>query len=114
MLPAMGGVLMTCAGARELVMPTKFGSPAYSATTVFEPCGSEFEANAATPPDNAPAPPILPLMRKFTVPPGAPSPGGTGLTVMVNVTFAPGGAGLTEETNTPDVAAGMMVAGAAL
>ena len=62
-------------------------------------------ANAATPPDNAPAPPRRPLKRKFTVPVGGPEPGGTGLMVMVKVTLAPGSAGLAEDTIPPVVAA---------
>jgi hypothetical protein len=90
-------------------MPTKFASPAYSATTVLDPFVSVLVVNVAMPPDSVLAPPIMPLVRKFTVPLGVPAPGATGLTVMVNVTFVPGPAGLGEDPITPAVAACVIV-----
>src|SRR5512137_2295737 len=101
--PATGGVLMTWFGVSVLVLPTKFRLPAYSATTVCEPSAIVLMLNVATPPDNVPEPAMLPSMRKFTGPPGVPTPGACAVTAKVNVTFAPGRAGLADEVIAPTI-----------
>src|ERR1044071_6366374 len=105
-LPATGGVLMTSLCASEFVVPAKFVSPAYSATTVCEPCARLFVVNVAIPPDNVPLLRMFPSMRKLTVPVGVPA---LDETVAVNVTFEPVGDGLAEvETAREELAAVML------
>src|ERR1017187_72669 len=103
--PPTGGVFTTC--TTLLVLPRKQPSPAYSAVTVLEPCGSELVMKAATPlPSKVTgAPSGTPLVLNNTVPVGVPEPDGTALSVAVKVTFVPGSEGLGEAVRVLVVAA---------
>src|SRR5690348_188500 len=104
--PAVGGVFMTSDGERELVAPTKFASPGYSAEIAFVPCGRVLTEKAAAPDaivtgEEA----AMPLVLNCTAPEGAPAPGATTARFAVKVTVAPGSAGFWEvERVIPDCA----------
>ena len=76
-------MLTTC--TTLLVLPRKLPSPAYSAVTVFEPCGSELVISVATPLVSSAtgSHSATPLVLNSTVPVGIPVTGGTALTVAV-------------------------------
>ncbi len=102
-------------GIKLFVLPKKFPSPAYSATTVCKPRVKLFVVNVAAPPVNVPEPTMLPSTRKFTVPVGVPAPGDTTLNAAVKVTFDPDENGFGEVVvNASVVDACVMVKGVAL
>src|ERR1041385_340388 len=108
-LLTIGVVLTFWIGDNEFVVPMKFRSPAYSATTVCVPCDSELVLNVATPPDNVFVSAAVPSIRNTTGPVGVPAPGETAVSVAVNVTFEPGSDGFSEDATISDESACVIV-----
>ena len=88
-----------CPPERVPVLVAKFALPLYTAVTVVLPTGKvETDALVALPPDKVTAlPKFTPLVLNCTVPVGVPEPGGSAVTVAVNVTDCPNTEGLADD-----------------
>jgi hypothetical protein len=80
------------------VLEVKIASPLYSAVMVCVPTDKDDQIKGALPLDKTTALPMLiPSTLNCTDPVGVPDPGGTALTVAVNVTACPETDGFTDE-----------------
>src|SRR5579859_8064069 len=80
------------------VLVVKLASPPYTAVILWLPAANPLVEKLATPALSVPVPSVLVLSLKVTVPVGVPAPGGTAVTVAVNITDCPKMDGLLFET----------------